>query len=418
MSKKTKVAVFNGSDRVVGFLVVILLSGLSYGLYKGVQDNYLAELVHINEFERGIVEFFRELPGLFLIFILATLYRFSETKVFKVGTAVTLVGALGLFVFGTGKVVVVLFMVIYSLGEHVVMPVQNTISLHLANRGQGGASLGFMSAAKNAGNIFGYLLVTLLFFLFPKFGIERNSLSTFKVAFLLSALLMVGATLVAVGMKDTKSTVKRNRLYFAKKYVKYYGLEVFYGARKQVFITFAPYVLILHYGADTSIISFLLAISAIFGMFLSPLIGRLIDRLGYKFVMVTDTIILVAVCFFYGFSHRLFSPHVAFIVVCVNYVLDSIISLCSLASAVYVQDIADSQEEVTATITTGISVNHLISVIIALLGGYIWQKTGIEMLFTMSAILGLINSLFAATIKVPKKERESETLPSSVNLGG
>jgi predicted MFS family arabinose efflux permease len=138
-------------------------------------------------------------------------------------------------------------------------------------------------------------------------------------------------------------------------------------------------------------------------MLLSPLVGRLIDRLGYKFIMVTDTLLLIVVCFFYGFSHRLFSFEVAYIVVCVNFVLDSILSLGSLASAVYVQDIADNQQEITSTITTGISVNHLISVIIALLGGLIWQKTGIEMLFTMSALLGLANTLFALTIKVPKK---------------
>jgi predicted MFS family arabinose efflux permease len=77
--------------------------------------------------------------------------------------------------------------------------------------------------------------------------------------------------------------------------------------------------------------------------------------------------------------------------------------LASIATTVYVQDIADSREEVTATITTGISVNHLISVAIALLGGLIWKVLGIEMLFTMSALLGLINSIYAATIKVPDK---------------
>ena len=141
--------------------------GLTHGLYKGIQDNYLAEIVQINEFERGIVEFFRELPGLLLIFILATMYRFSESKVFKLGTAITLTGTLGLLLFGTGKVVVVLFMVLYSLGEHIVMPVKSTISLHLAKSGKGGASLGITSAISHGGNIIGFLLVTGLFLIFP-----------------------------------------------------------------------------------------------------------------------------------------------------------------------------------------------------------------------------------------------------------
>lgn len=179
-------------------------------------------------------------------------------------------------------------------------------------------------------------------------------------------------------------------------------LEVFYGARKQVFLTFAPLVLIIQYGADTSLIALLYAICAGAGMVASPAIGKIIDSLGYKFIMIADTLVLAVVCFFYGFSHHLFSVHIAYIVVCVSFVLDSILSLCSMASNVYVQSISDSQEEITATISTGISVNHVISIFIALLGGLIWKITGIEVLFSISAVLGLLNSLYAATIRNKK----------------
>jgi Na+/melibiose symporter-like transporter len=402
-----KASIYVDSSRVVRFLLVMLLAGLAHGLYKGVQDNYLAEIVGINEFERGIVEFFRELPGLLLIFILAAMYRFSETKVFKIGTAITLTGTLGLLVLGTGKVTVVLFMVVYSLGEHIVLLVKSTISLHIAKSGRGGASLGVSQSISQGGNIIGFLLVTALFMLYPKLGISIESVRGFKIIFLLAAVLLFGATLVVLAMRDKGEPVKRSRLYFAKKFNKYYGLEIFYGARKQIFLTFAPYVLILYYGASTSLIAFLLAVCAIFGMLLSPFIGRLIDYLGYKTIMVADTLFLVVVCFFYGFSHRLFSIDVAFIVVCVNFVLDSIISLASMATTVYVQDVADNEQEIAATLTTGISVNHLISVIIALLGGLIWQKTGIEVLFALSALLGLANTFFALSIRVPKKTATS-----------
>jgi predicted MFS family arabinose efflux permease len=98
----------------------------------------------------------------------------------------------------------------------------------------------------------------------------------------------------------------------------------------------------------------------------------------------------------------------AFIVCCVNYVLDSIISLASMASNVYVQDLADSAEEVRSTISTGVSVNHLITILIALFGGWIWQALGIETLFMLSAALGLCNSAYAATIKVPEKKEKKE----------
>ena len=182
-------------------------------------------------------------------------------------------------------------------------------------------------------------------------------------------------------------------------------LEVFYGARKQVFFTFGPYVLILFYHADATVISLLFAISAIACYFLAPLVGSIIDRVGYKTVMIMDTIILVVVCFFYGFAHHIFPMEIAFVVCCANYVLDSVISLASMASNVYVQDISDSPEETRATISTGISVNHLITILIALFGGWIWQTLGIETLFMLSAVLGLCNSAYAATVKTGKQLR-------------
>jgi hypothetical protein len=74
-----------------------------------------------------------------------------------------------------------------------------------------------------------------------------------------------------------------------------------------------------------------------------------------------------------------------------------------MATNVYVQDISSSQEEITATISTGISVNHVISIFIALMGGWIWKAVGIELLFSLSAFLGLCNSIYAATIKIDKK---------------
>ena len=179
-------------------------------------------------------------------------------------------------------------------------------------------------------------------------------------------------------------------------------LEMFYGARKQVFFTFGPYVLILFYGASAAMISLLFAVSAIACFFASPIVGRIIDRAGYKIVMVMDTLILVIVCFFYGFAHHIFPQNIAFIVCCINYVLDSVISLAAMASSVYVRDLSDNPDEVKATLSTGVSINHVITIFIALFGGWIWQTLGIELLFICSAVLGLCNSAYATTIKTIK----------------
>jgi len=403
--------IYRPDAKIGGFLSALVLSGIAIGLYKGVQDNFLAEIVRIDAFGRGVTEFFRELPGLFLVLFLAWMYRFSETRIFKIGIALMMAALAGLTLAGlmpggffptlAGKTAVIFLMVLYSSGEHIIMPVRAAMAMNLARENKGGSSLGIVSALGHGGNIAGFLIVSAAFVLLSRLGIDK--LFQFRIVYAAAASLMIGAFLISAAMRDDKIKIERRRFYFDKKFHKFYMLEIFYGARKQVFLTFGPYVLILNYDADTAVISLLLAISAACGFFASPLIGKLIDHVGYKAVMVGDTLILIIVCFFYGFSHKIFPLYIAFYVVCVNYILDAIISVASMASNVYVQDIADNKEEITATLSTGISVNHVISVLIALLGGIIWKFFGIELLFSISAFLGLLNSLYAASIKMEKK---------------
>jgi len=396
--------VYRPDAKVGRFLGVLIFWGVAWGLYRGVQDNYLAEIMRITPFERGIVEFFRELPGLLVVVMLAVMYRFTDSRIFKIGIAIMIGGVAGLLLTSTGpffrtKFLVVVFTVLFSAGEHIEMPVRSTISMDLAKREKAGASLGVTSSLTQLGNIAGFVVVMALFFVLARMGYRRTDIAGYRIVFGMSLVLMITSALVALALRETTLKSKRQRFYFARKFRKFYMLEVFYGARKQIFLTFAPYVLILQYGADPSIMSLLYAVCSGFGIFCGPLIGKIIDKLGYKVVMVGDTIILVVVCLLYGFAHRIFPFGVAYIVVCCNFVLDSIISMASMASNVYVQRISSSQEEITATLSTGISVNHFFSIFIALMGGWIWKVTGIETLFSLSAFLGLLNSAYAATIK-------------------
>ena len=406
--------IYRPDAKIGRYLSVLVLSGVAYGFYRGIQDNYFAEIIHITPFERGIVEFFREIPGLLVIILLATMYKLADSKIFKIGTAVMTGGVAGIFLTSSNpyfrvKLMVVVFTVLYSFGEHIVMPVKSTISMDLAKRDKAGGSMGMTNAVSQLGQILGFILVTVLFFVLMKMGYDRLDVLGFRISFGASLALMITSVMVVLAMKGTTLKSQRRRFYFNKKFHKYYGLEIFYGARKQIFITFAPYVLILNYGADPSIMSLLYAICAVFGFICSPLIGKLIDKLGYKAVMVADTLILIVVCILYGFSHRIFPKGVAFYVVCTNFILDSTISIASMASYVYVQRIAANQEEITATLSTGVSVNHFISIFIALMGGWIWRQTGIEVLFSISAFMGLMNSIYAMTLKKSEEVQGAES---------
>ncbi len=393
---------FRSDSNYKAFFWSIIIFGLSYGLYKGVIDNYLAEIVRATEFDKGVTEFFRELPGLLLVFIFAILYAFSAERIYKLGSLVMLVGMALHASAPSTRAWITLAIFIFSIGEHMQLAMRSALSLDYAKPGRGGMGLGLQNAVYQIGTLIGFLLVMALFYYFD------STRSLFRSVFVVSALA------IALGMASTLKMTSSNalkldkkRFYFRKKFSKYYMLEVFYGARKQIFFTFGPYVLVLFYGANAMIISLLFAIAAFCSFFASPWLGKIIDRFGYKLVMVMDTLILVVVCFFYGYAHHLFSEKVAFVVCCVNYILDAMISLASMATSVYVQDLSDDADEVRATLSTGLSVNHMITILIALFGGWVWKILGIETLFALSAALGLCNSAYAATINAARDRLRS-----------
>ena len=368
---------FQEGTKYIPLLLSILITGLAYGLYKGVLDNYLAEVVHMGEMDRGVTEFFRELPGILLVFILAVFYMFSAETMYKAGALIMLVGMGMHAALPADKVLIPLAICVYSLGEHIQLGMKSSITMAYAKPNKGGAALGVQSAASQIGTLAGYAAVVLVFSL-----VTKNQ--PYTLFFWLSTVLVGVGAIFAMRMTSSSAPdAAKRRFYFHRKYSKYYMLEMFYGA-------------------NAATISLLFAISAIACFFASPIVGRIIDKVGYKAVMVTDTLVLVAVCFCYGFAHHIFPKDVAFIVCCANYVLDTVISLASMASNVYVKDLSDTPEEVRATISTGVSINHVISVFIALCGGWIWETLGIETLFVISAVLGLANSAYAATIKSRK----------------
>ncbi|MBQ2867724.1 MAG: MFS transporter, partial [Firmicutes bacterium] len=110
-------------------LLAILITGLSYGLYKGMIDNYLAEVVGMGEMGKGVTEFFRELPGILLVFILAAFYMLSAETLFKIGAVFLLVGMGMHAILPPHKVLITLAICVYSLGDHIQLGMKNTMAL-------------------------------------------------------------------------------------------------------------------------------------------------------------------------------------------------------------------------------------------------------------------------------------------------
>jgi predicted MFS family arabinose efflux permease len=388
----------------------MLIFGISLGLYSGVLNNYLHEVLSINRIERGIVEFPRELPGLLLFVIIGFLSRFSELKVMYFAFIVSLFGMLGMGTLGDSRITAIVAIVLFSTGEHMMMPIQQSIAMHMAKNGKEGLAMGGVASLKNIGQVIGHYAIPIVFFTLAVFLPGVTAFTRFRIIFFLGAIILVVAIVLAKQINETQTQIERRKLYFKKKFMKYYFLEMFFGARKQVFLTFAPYVLIIKYGAKTEYIAFLLGLWSFSNIFLSPIMGKILDKVGYKTVIIVDTILLTILCILYGFSHQLFSNFTAFVIVSIVFVIDAILFVVSMARALYVKTIAQTKEEVTTVLSSGISINHIVSIAIAVLGGVLWQLLGIEILFSLAALFAMGSFIFSLFLpgKKPRASLKTE----------
>ena len=388
------------------FFASILVWGVGMGCFQAAFNNFLVEFYSIGGVDRGVLEFLRETPGVCLIAILALLHRFTDWQILRMGTVVSMLAA-GLLLVPVPWMACVVFITIWALGEHLVMPVRQSLALSIAREGKGGESLGIVTGAINAGTVAGSLLVAAVFYVGTRALPADSQRILYDVVWTL-VILLLGAS-VLMGLKGREPGVQgraRPSFYFRRKYAKFYALELFYGARKQVFFTFGPFVLIKLYGMETKDIALLFGVSAcLTALWGGRLIGRLADRWGYRNVMIWDTVVLFFVCLLYGFAKDVLPPRVALAVVCVNYVLDAILSNASIATNLYARTLSDSQEELTATLSSGISVNHVITVFYALFGGWVFDRFGAGVLFSTAAVMALANSAFALTVPKPPAKR-------------
>lgn len=384
------------------FFVSIIVWGIGIGCFAASLNNFLVDIHDVNQVQRGVLEFFREMPGLLLVFLLALLHRTSDWQILRIGILASMAGVIALCIPASYAVVTLLIM-LWSTGEHLTMPVRSSIAMQVAREGRAGASLGYVSSAYSAGHVLGNLMVATIFLAGLRlFGVASRAM-LYNAVWCLIFLLLAASLVCSCSRHAPRVASRRPRLLLMRKFRLFYGLELFYGARKQIFLTFAPFVLIREYGVDTSHMALMMGISAILNMFAGPWIGILTDRIGYRTIMVYDTFVLVLVCLLYGYAGDWFPPAVAFWVVCVNYLLDTVISTTALATNIYVRDLSSNRDEVTSTLSTGISINHFISVLVAPIGGWIWMRWGVGTLFSLSALMSLANSFCAMQIPMPPR---------------
>lgn len=375
------------------YFVAIVAMGLGGAMVDSSFNNFLKSNWDMGGLARSSLELPRELPGFLNVFVAALLAFLPGRRVGAVAFAMQALGIALLGLFSSGFSVMTLWLFTYSLGQHLFLPLQQSIGMELSSEGGEGSLLGRANAVKNGAQLVGGLLVMVAF------GFFRI---TFTANFMAAALVFLFGALALFSMSAPKRDRRTSSLILKKRYSLFYVLSILYGTRKQLFITFAPWVIVTIYGKPTSVMAALYLAGGLAGVIFQPIIGRAVDRRGERFMLGLEALLLIPVCFFYGFSHFIFPEAIAFALVCICYVMDSLLMSFGIARSIWLKKIALNPSDVAPTLAMGVSIDHIFSITVALLAGLLWDRAGYQFVFLSGAGIAVLNFIATRFVSASK----------------
>jgi predicted MFS family arabinose efflux permease len=287
----------------------------------------------------------------------------------------------------------------FSIGQHLFLPLNSSIGMELAHEGKTGKRLGQLNGIGNLAAIAGSFTI-FMGFKFLKFN--------FTISFILASLGYLLCSLLIFFMKPNKPMPAKTKFVLKKEYRLFYWLNILYGTRKQIFLTFAPWVLVTVFNQKTQMVATLLTIGGIIGIGFKPLIGHLIDKLGEKIILAGEAALLVIVCVGYGYSKDLFPGVAGLYIAFACYISDQLLMSVAMARATYLKKIAVNPDDVSQTLTMGVTIDHFFSISIAVISGIVWKLFGYQFVFLIGALIAVINFFSTLMIKIPKPEKIEE----------
>jgi MFS family permease len=402
MFKKDEV--FNQSmmREVVLLFVAVAFIGLSSGFSENIWNNFY-NAIHMTDYQRmNVLEPFRETPGLMMMLIIAGL---SFLTIGRMGTLAMIVRAAGLLLVGSlvssFSPAVVCFMVVTSLGDHIFMPLRNSIGITVANRGYEGRVIGFMDAVTTA-----LYIAASIPILFMLNGANSAKAEDYRLYFVLGAIAAFCAAAAMFFMRTRKAhdSLSRPRIVFKKKYTLYYLISFISGFRKQIYLVFAPWLLVKTFMQPASAMTLLYIVGAAATFFFNPFMGHLIDRYGERKLLVGGGIICTAIYVSYVFlcNQPVADVTIVFVLFALSFV-DRMTQSTLMGRDIFVKHTAANPDEIMPTLSVGVSMDHVASVIGPFLGGIIWTTVGHQWVFAAGAVIGLIYT--SLCFLVPNKNK-------------
>jgi len=364
-----------------GYLLLLTV-GAAVGLqgWRTIFNNFAVDVVGIDGLQVGVIQSVREIPGflsLLVIFLLIVFreHRLSAIAVLTCGVGVFLTGFMPSF---HGLIFTTLIM---SLGFHYFETTNQSLTLQYFNKEQSPLVFARLRSLNSLTNIFVGAVIWVLAGFFD-----------LSILFGVVGIVVVITGFYAFKINPLLPGVKaqQRKMIFKRKYLLFYILNLMSGARRQIFVVFAVFLLVEKYRFSVQWVTALFVLNNFINFFLAPYIGKTINRFGERKVLSFEYVSLFFIFLAYAFID---SPIVAALL----YILDHIFFNFAIGIKTYFQKTADP-EDIAPSMAVGFTINHIAAVVIPVFGGSLWL-VDYRIPFIMGSVLALFSLIFVQRIK-------------------
>lgn len=337
------------------FLALLTIaSAVGLQTWRTLFNNFAVEIVHLEGNHIGVIQSVREIPGflaLLAIFIILLIkeHRLSALSVIVLGVGVAITG---IFPSYWGLICTTLIM---SFGFHYFETTNQSLTLQYFDQTTSPWIFGKLRSYGAMSNIVvGGFILAISYYL------------SYKMIFGLLGMLIIIAGLWGIMQNPTNEDIvpQHKKMVFRKKYSLFYFLTFMAGARRQIFVAFAVFLLVKKFAFSIQEITILFILNNAINYFLSPLIGRSIIRFGEQKVLSLEYFSLIFIFYGYAFSDSK-------LLVAVLYILDHVFFNFAIGIRTYFQKVGDPRD-IAPSMAVGFTINHIAAVVIPALGGMLW----------------------------------------------
>lgn len=340
-------------------VLLLLMAGavpLSFATWQALLNNFAIERAAFSGAEMGILQSLREVPGFLAFTVVFLLLLLREQHIALISLALL---GIGTALTGFFPTVIGLYLttVVMSVGFHYYETIQTSLSLQWIEKERTAEILGRIIAVGAFTSIVAFAAIWIAF--------DMASLDFVTVYVLGGGVTVMIAIACWLFFPQFPGKVKQRRqLVLRKRYWLYYALTFLSGARRQIFIVFAGFLMVEKFGYSVAAISVLFLVNATLNMLFAARIGRIIGKVGERAALVFEYAGLVIVFVAYAFVE---SAHVA----AGLYIVDHFFFALAIAIKTYFQKIADPAD-IASSAGVSFTINHIAAVVLPAALGIIW----------------------------------------------